>query len=62
MAKSAFGYLRVSTIGQVEEGVSLDAQRAKIQAWCLANDVELTGMFVDAGISGKRADNRPSSW
>jgi DNA invertase Pin-like site-specific DNA recombinase len=59
VAKSAFGYLRVSTIGQVEEGVSLDAQRAKIQAWCLANDVELTGMFVDAGISGKRADNRP---
>ena len=55
----AFGYVRVSTENQANEGVSLDAQQAKIQAWCLANDVELAGVFVDAGISGKRADNRP---
>lgn len=59
MTKAAIGYLRVSTVGQAEEGISLDAQRAKVEAWCLANDVELTGMFVDAGVSGKRADNRP---
>jgi DNA invertase Pin-like site-specific DNA recombinase len=59
VAKSAIGYLGASTAGQAEEGVSLDAQRAKVEAWCLANDVELTGMFVDAGVSGKRADNRP---
>ena len=59
MAKTAIGYIRVSTEGQVTEGVSLDAQRAKIEAWCLANDVQLGGVFVDAGISGKRADNRP---
>ena len=55
----AVGYARVSTEGQVKDGVSLDAQRAKIEAWCLANDVQLAGLFVDAGISGKRADNRP---
>ncbi|MEJ7594604.1 MAG: recombinase family protein [Planctomycetaceae bacterium] len=55
----AFGYIRVSTEAQVNEGVSLEAQQAKIQAWCLANDVELAGVFIDAGISGKRADNRP---
>ena len=55
----AVGYARVSTEGQATEGVSLDAQRAKIEAWCLANDVQLAGLFVDAGISGKRADNRP---
>ena len=59
MAKTAIAYVRVSTTGQAEEGVSLDAQRAKVEAWCLANDVELGGVFVDAGISGKRADNRP---
>jgi DNA invertase Pin-like site-specific DNA recombinase len=57
--QTAIGYVRVSTEGQVTEGVSLDAQRAKIEAWCLANDVQLTGVFVDAGLSGKRADNRP---
>jgi len=55
----AFGYVRVSTENQANEGVSLEAQQAKIQAWCLANDVELAGVFIDAGISGKRADNRP---
>ncbi len=58
MAK-AFGYIRVSTIGQADEGVSLDAQRGKIEAWCLVNDAQLVDCFVDAGISGKRADNRP---
>ena len=59
MAKSAIGYLRVSTAGQAEVGISLDAQRAKVEAWCLANDIELDGIYVDAGLSGKRADNRP---
>ncbi len=55
----AFGYCRVSTEQQADEGVSLEAQQAKIAAWCLANDIELDTVFVDAGISGKRADNRP---
>ena len=59
MMKKAIGYIRVSTEGQAVDGVSLDTQRAKIEAWCLANDFELAGLFVDAGISGKRADNRP---
>lgn len=56
----AIGYIRVSTTGQAEEGVSLEAQRAKIEAYCLANDVDLVAVHVDAGISGKRADNRPA--
>lgn len=53
------GYVRVSTEGQAVEGVSLDAQEAKIRAWCVANDGELAGLYVDAGLSGGRADNRP---
>ena len=57
--KTATVYIRVSTEGQVTDGVSLDAQRAKIEAWCLVNDVQMGQVFVDAGISGKRADNRP---
>jgi len=55
----AFGYVRVSSVGQAVEGVSLDAQRGKIQAWCVANDVELADVFVDAGISGGKTSNRP---
>ncbi len=55
---NAIGYIRVSTVGQVDDGVSLEAQQARIRAWCEANGYELIGVYVDAGISGKRADNR----
>jgi len=57
--KQAIGYIRVSTDKQAAEGVSLDAQRARIESWCLANGYELEAVFVDAGISGKRMDTRP---
>ena len=56
---TAIGYIRVSTEGQAQDGVSLDMQRAKIEAWAMLNDYELTAVHVDAGISGKSADNRP---
>lgn len=58
MAMKAVGYLRVSTDGQALEGVSLEAQRAKVEAWAAMNGAELVAVFTDAGISGKRADNR----
>jgi DNA invertase Pin-like site-specific DNA recombinase len=55
------GYVRVSTTDQAIEGVSLDAQRGRIAAWAEGQGLTLgTGdVHVDAGISGKRADNRP---
>lgn len=56
----AIGYLRVSTSGQADDGVSLEAQKARVEAYCVANDIELVDVYVDAGISGKRADNRPA--
>ena len=52
-------YCRVSTEFQATEGVSLEAQQAKAKAWCLANDYEVAAIYVDAGLSGKRVDNRP---
>ncbi len=58
MAQQAIGYIRVSTEGQATDGVSLDAQRAKIEAWAMLNDYELAAVHVDAGISGKNC-NRP---
>lgn len=57
--RNVIGYVRVSTEQQANEGISLDAQRGKISAWCELNGHALTGLFVDAGLSGKRADNRP---
>jgi DNA invertase Pin-like site-specific DNA recombinase len=55
----AVGYVRVSTEGQATDGVSLEAQQAKVKAYCDLNGLELLHVYSDAGISGKRADNRP---
>lgn len=57
---TAIGYVRVSTEEQATEGVSLEAQRNRIAAWCELNGYRLAEVFIDAGISGKRADNRPA--
>ena len=56
----SYGYIRVSTAGQADNGVSLDAQREKIETWCKANGFRLVEVFTDRGLSAKRADNRPA--
>ena len=55
----AVGYVRVSTEGQKNEGVSLDMQVAKIRAYCAMNDLILIGIYGDPGISGKDINGRP---
>lgn len=56
---AAIAYVRVSTEQQATEGVSMAAQLERIRAYCLANGLELVAIHEDAGLSGKRADNRP---
>ncbi len=56
--QKAIGYIRVSTQGQADEGVSLEAQRAKTEAWCNLNDAELVAVFEDAGVSGASMNGR----
>nr|VFK54157.1 MAG: Resolvase, N terminal domain [Candidatus Kentron sp. TUN] len=51
-------YIRVSTEGQAADGVSLEVQEAKARAWYELNDYPIKAVHIDAGISGKRADNR----
>jgi site-specific DNA recombinase len=46
-------------LGQAHEGVSLDAQRDRIAVRASAQGYGLVAVLVDAGLSGKRADNRP---
>jgi len=58
-SRPAFVYVRVSTDRQAKEGVSLEAQRDRAAAWCAAHGFELAEVFCDAGLSGRRADNRP---
>lgn len=47
------GYVRVSTEGQAVEGVSLEAQRRKLTAYCDALDLDLVDVVVDEGVSAK---------
>lgn len=56
----AVGYIRVSTEEQAREGVSLDAQHRRIEAWAVAQDAELVGFKGDEGVSGTIApEKRP---
>ncbi len=52
-------YIRVSTDKQAEHGVSLEAQRAKVQAYASLYDLELVAVEIDAGISAKSLGGRP---
>jgi DNA invertase Pin-like site-specific DNA recombinase len=56
---NAIGYIRVSTNSQAVEGVGLDVQKARIEAWCTGHGYTLRGLHADEGLSGGRADNRP---
>ena len=66
MAESAndrvrlIAYVRCSTQEQATEGVSLDAQEARIRAWADAVDADLVDVIVDAAVSGgKPLADRP---
>jgi len=52
-SKVTVGYVRVSTEDQVKTGTSLDAQRERIAAHCVASDRVLSEVYVDEGESAK---------
>src|ERR1700722_6247794 len=56
MPTRTIAYLRVSTDKQADRGVSLDAQRAKVEAYASLYDLELVEVIVDAGASAKTLD------
>lgn len=56
--KRAYGYIRVSTARQRDEGYSPEAQTRKITSYCEDNNLELVKIIDDSGRSGKD-DKRP---
>lgn len=49
----AVGYVRVSTDQQAMEGVSLEAQKVRIRAHCVSQEIELVDIVIDEGFSAK---------
>lgn len=47
------GYVRVSTDMQVQEGISIDIQKKRLQMFCESKDWKLVEIYTDEGISGK---------
>lgn len=56
MTTRAIAYTRVSTDKQADRGISLEAQRAKIESYASLYDLDLIEMIVDAGASAKTLD------
>lgn len=56
MPTRAVAYLRVSTDKQADGGVSLDAQRAKVEAYASLYDLDVVAVIEDAGASAKTLD------
>ncbi len=54
--RRAIGYVRVSTRDQADHGHSLEAQRAKIEAYAVLHDLELSEVIIDDGQSAKSLD------
>ena len=49
----AIGYVRVSTDGQADHGVSLEMQRTKVEAYAGLHDLALVEVICDEGWSAK---------
>ena len=49
---AVFGYVRVSTDAQAEDGQSLAVQQRQLEGWAMQHGVPLDAMHVEAGVSG----------
>ena len=53
-------YIRVSTDEQASEGISIEAQQAKLLAYCQQRGLQVVETIIDAGVSGgKYLSQRP---
>jgi DNA invertase Pin-like site-specific DNA recombinase len=50
------GYIRVSTVEQAKDGVSLSSQADKIRQYSILHELDLVDVVEDAGVSAKSLD------
>ena len=55
-ANKVVAYTRVSTLGQAEDGESLERQAARIRAYCEAKGLEQPEIICDEGLSGFKSN------
>lgn len=53
-------YTRVSTMHQVEDGESLNAQKDALTKYCKSKGYDIYKLYSDEGISGKDTEHRPA--
>ena len=51
-SQTAIGYVRVSTEEQATEGLSLEAQRAEVVAYCALHGHALAQTYADVALTG----------
>lgn len=51
---TVYGYTRVSTAKQADEGLSLEVQRRQIEGYCHMHGLELAELVVEEGVSGSK--------
>ncbi len=57
---SVYGYIRVSTKSQSEDGLSLDAQERQLKGYAMMQGLEIDEIFVERAVSGwKPFGSRP---
>lgn len=57
---SVYGYVRVSTKQQAEDGLSLEAQQRQIEGYAMMQGLQIDEIFVERAVSGWKAlDTRP---
>jgi len=57
---SVYGYVRVSTKQQAEDGLSLEAQQRQIEGYAMMHGLAIDEIFVERAVSGwKSFDSRP---
>lgn len=49
-----YGYCRVSTGRQAEEGESLGVQERRVRGYAMQHDLDLTGVYIERGVSGSK--------